>query len=196
MSGSFGHVLENFQITKNFRHLSGNFQRVSGNFLFQIKIKKILFSLSNDANNFRIAKHFRRVSGNFLPYTKILLFFYHMTKKNSGLLKKFWIAMLPCYRGFSLSAVDAWEDGQHIPHYLLWVREVHARGLDVEEPAPVGEDHRQTGRDEDHDPDPGLEAATALCHLACPASACCLASRPSPTVPPPGYPGLSFQSLQ
>ena len=35
----------------------------------------------------------------------IILFFYRRTKKNSGLLKNFRIAMLPCYQGFSLSAL-------------------------------------------------------------------------------------------
>ena len=38
--------------------------------------------------------------------------------------------------------VDTGQDGQHILCNLLSViREVYARGLDVEEPAPVGEDH-------------------------------------------------------
>ena len=43
-------------------------------------------------------------SGNFSLYSKIILFFYHMTQIFSGLLKFFWIAMLLCYQGFSLSA--------------------------------------------------------------------------------------------
>ena len=61
--------------------------------------------LSHDKQNLWIVKHLRRVSGNFLLYTKILLFFYHKTQKISGLLVNFRIAMLPCYRGFSLSGV-------------------------------------------------------------------------------------------
>ena len=40
----------------------------------------------------------------FLLHTKMILFFYRMIQKISGLLKNFRIAMLPCYRGFSLSA--------------------------------------------------------------------------------------------
>ena len=39
----------------------------------------------------------------FLLHTKIILFFYRMIQKISGLLKNFRIAMLSCYRGFSLS---------------------------------------------------------------------------------------------
>ena len=42
----------------------------------------------------------------FLLHLKIILFFYRMIQKNSGLLKNFQIAMLPCYRGFSLSALS------------------------------------------------------------------------------------------
>ena len=40
----------------------------------------------------------------FLLHTKTILFLYRMIQKMSGLLKNFRIAMLPCYRGFSLSA--------------------------------------------------------------------------------------------
>ena len=61
--------------------------------------------LSSDTRNFRIAKIFLLVSGNFSSYTKILLFFYHMTQKISGLLLNFRIAMLACYWVFSLSGV-------------------------------------------------------------------------------------------
>ena len=39
----------------------------------------------------------------FLLHTKIILFFYRMIQKISGLLKNFRIAMLPCYRGISVS---------------------------------------------------------------------------------------------
>ena len=42
----------------------------------------------------------------------IILFSYCMTQKFSELLKKFWIAMLPCYGGFSLSAGQA--DACHV----------------------------------------------------------------------------------
>ena len=41
-------------------------------------------------------------------YVKIIyiyIFFYRMTRKISGLLKNFRIAMLPCYQGFSLSVI-------------------------------------------------------------------------------------------
>ena len=51
----------------------------------------------------QIAKTFWHVSGKISWYTKMILIFYHMTQKISGLLKTFRIAMLPCYRGFSLS---------------------------------------------------------------------------------------------
>ena len=59
--------------------------------------------LLNDTKNFPIAKNVRRVSGIFSSYTKVLLFFYHMTQTISGWLINFRIAMLPCYWGFSLS---------------------------------------------------------------------------------------------
>ena len=40
-----------------------------------------------------------------MKMNNIIFLSYHMTQKISGLLKNFWIAMLPCYRGFSLSAL-------------------------------------------------------------------------------------------
>ena len=46
------------------------------------------------------------MSDIFSLYTKIILFFYPIIQKNFKLLKKFRIAMLPCYRGFSLSATS------------------------------------------------------------------------------------------
>ena len=51
---------------------------------------------------FKLLKKLRRVSGNFSHKDNII--FYHMTQKSPGLLKNSQISMLPCYRGFSLSA--------------------------------------------------------------------------------------------
>ena len=50
-----------------------------------------------------VAKNFWRVSENLSLYTKIILFVHCMTQQFSGLFNNFRIAMLPCYRGFSLS---------------------------------------------------------------------------------------------
>ena len=60
------------------------------NFIFVIKWHKIF-------------PNCKKKSENLSWYKKILLFFYHATQKNSGFLANFRIAMLPCYRGFSLS---------------------------------------------------------------------------------------------
>ena len=52
-----------------------------------------------------LLKKFQHVSKIFSLCTKIILFFYCMIQNNSGLLKNFRIAMLPCYLGFSLSGL-------------------------------------------------------------------------------------------
>ena len=63
----------------------------------------------------------------FSLYTKVRLYCYHMTQKNSGLLKHFWIAMLPCYRGFSLSA--RWTCVTHRTHLTSWICVTHRTHL-------------------------------------------------------------------
>ena len=69
-----------------------------------IKMNTIVF-FYNMPQKFQIDTNFLNVSANFSLYTKIILFFYHMTQKISGLLKNFRIAMLPCYWCFPLSAL-------------------------------------------------------------------------------------------
>ena len=82
------------------RHLSGVFSMCRKFFIFLMKVN---IFLSYATKKFQISKNFRRVSENFSLYTMIILFFYHMTQHFSGLIKNFRIAMLPCYRVFSLT---------------------------------------------------------------------------------------------
>ena len=93
VSVSFDRLLENFQISRNFRPLSGNFTHVSR------------FFFNEDESFLSYPKKFCRLFKKMSLYMNIILFFYRMTQKISGLLKNFRIAMLPCYRGFSLSDI-------------------------------------------------------------------------------------------
>ena len=92
VSVSFDCLLENVQISKKFRPLSENFPHMSR---FFFKMKMNIF--------YHMLKNFWRVFKKISFYMNIILFFYPRTHKFSGLLKNFRIAMLPCYRGFSLS---------------------------------------------------------------------------------------------
>ena len=103
VSGSFEHVLENFQVSKNFLRLFGNLQHVSGinkNIYTNVNI----FFLSIICNQKILSC--QKISAfvwKFSLYTKMTIFFSFMTQKISGLFKNLRIAMLPCYQCFSVS---------------------------------------------------------------------------------------------